>query len=143
MAFLFCQYFFVLPWLFYFAMNFSFCRGFFVLSWFLLCRSFLFCRGYFVLSWLFCFAVTLVGHRSFAILPSFANLLRWQPIAPSVLELMITIRKVVVFLDKNFLKFLSMDFILLSQKYPRRNVWGMFLHFSRRTFEFIMTYVLA
>ena len=62
-AFLFCLVFFILPWLFYFAVVFLFCRSWFFsfAVTFLFCRgffcfavAFLFCRGFFVLSWLFC-----------------------------------------------------------------------------------------
>ena len=62
-AFLFCHDFLVLPQFFYFAVNFSFFCGCFVLSWFLLCHGFLFCRGFLVLPWLFGFAVVPMGHR--------------------------------------------------------------------------------
>ena len=54
--FYFCRDFFVLPWLFYFAMAFLFCRDFFIFPWlFCFAVTFLFCRGCFVLLWLFYF----------------------------------------------------------------------------------------
>ena len=70
MAFLFCRGFFVLPWLFCFAVAFLFRRSFFVLLWLLwFAVTFLFCCGFFVLPWLFCFAVAFLFCRSFLVLP--------------------------------------------------------------------------
>ena len=64
-AFLFCLVFFILPWLFYFAVVFLFCRSWF----FSFAVTFLFCRGFFVLPWLFSFAVTFLFCCGFFVLP--------------------------------------------------------------------------